>query len=107
MMLGDNGNIKEVLGIASFISYLTIYLIYHCIVVFCLYSEIALYNNTELRQGRKNAVVVVRNSTAYTQALHKKTPVARAIVANPVPGLPMESQLQEGEMSPRILTPPN
>ena len=49
----------------------------------------------ELRQGSKNAVVVVRNSMAYPQTLHKKTLVARATVANPVPGLLMESQLQE------------
>ena len=55
----------------------------------------------ELRQGRKNAVVVVRNSMAYPQTLHKKTPVARAIVANLVPGLPMESQLQEGGDKPQ------
>ena len=44
MMQGDNGNIKEVLGIASLINYLAIYLIYHCIIVFCLYNETALYN---------------------------------------------------------------
>ena len=31
---------------------------------------------TELRTGSKNAVVVVRNSTAYPQTLKKKTPVA-------------------------------
>ena len=62
---------------------------------------------TELRQGSKNAVMVVRNSMAYLQTLCKKTPVARAVVGNPVLGLPMESQLQEGETSPRILTPPN
>ena len=61
----------------------------------------------ELGQGSKNAIMVVRNSMAYLQTLHKKTPVARAIVANPVLGLPMESQLQEGETSPRILTHPN
>ena len=61
----------------------------------------------ELRQGSKNAVMVVRDSTAYQQTLHKKTPVARAIVADLVLGLPMESQLQEGETSPRILIPPN
>ena len=30
---------------------------------------------TELRQGSKNAVMVVRNSTAYPQTLQKKTPV--------------------------------
>ena len=45
-MQGDNGNIKEVLGIALLIDYLVIYLIYHCIVVFCLYNETALYNIT-------------------------------------------------------------
>ena len=56
---------------------------------------------TELRQGSKNAVVVVRNSMAYLQTLHKKTPVARAIVANLVPGLLLESQLQEGEDKPQ------
>ena len=32
MMQGDNGNIKMVLGIISFINYLAIYLIYCCIV---------------------------------------------------------------------------
>ena len=30
----------------------------------------------ELRTGSKNAIVVVRNSTAYPQTLKKKTPVA-------------------------------
>ena len=44
MMQGDNGNIKEVLGITSLIDYLVIYLIYHCIIVFCLYKKTALYN---------------------------------------------------------------
>ena len=44
MMQGDNGNIKVLLGITSFTIYLVIYMIYHCIVVFCLYSETALYN---------------------------------------------------------------
>ena len=61
----------------------------------------------ELRQGSKNAVMVVRNSMAYPQTLCKKTPVARAVMANPVLGPPLESQLQEGGMSPQILTPPN
>ena len=45
MMQWDNGNIKEVLGITLLINYLAIYLIYHCIIVFCLYNEMALYNN--------------------------------------------------------------
>ena len=35
----------------------------------------------ELRQCSKNAVMVVRNSMAYQQTLHKKTPMARAVVA--------------------------
>ena len=60
---------------------------------------------TELRQCSKNAVVVVRNSMAYLQTLCKKTPVARAVVANPVPGPLMEFQLQEGEQAPGSLYP--
>ena len=48
---------------------------------------------TELRQGSKNAVIVVRNSTSYPQTLWKKTPVARAVAATHVPGPPMEAQL--------------
>ena len=44
MMQGDNKNIKVTLGIASFTSYLVIYMIYHCGVVFCLYNVMALYN---------------------------------------------------------------
>ena len=55
----------------------------------------------ELRQDSKNAIVVVRNSMAYLQTLCKKTLVARTIVANPVLGLLMESQLQEGEDEPQ------
>ena len=61
----------------------------------------------ELRQGSKNAVVVIRNSMAYPQTLQKKSPVARAVVATPVPGPPIQAQLQEWGVSPRILTPPN
>ena len=34
MMQGDNGNIKEVLGIVPFTNYLAIYMIYCCVVVF-------------------------------------------------------------------------
>ena len=55
----------------------------------------------ELRQSGKNAVMVVRNSMAYMQTLHKKTPGARAVVANPVLGLLMEFQLQEGGNMPQ------
>ena len=57
--------------------------------------------------GSKNAVLVVRNSVAYSQTLQKKTPVTRGVAATPVPGPLMEAQLQEGGMNPRILTPPN
>ena len=45
---------------------------------------------TELRQGSKKAVVVVRNSMAYSQTLQKKTPVARTVAALPVPEPPEE-----------------
>ena len=62
---------------------------------------------TELRQGSKNTVMVVRNSTAYPQTLQKKTPVARVVVAILVSKPPIESQLQEGGMSPWILIPPS
>ena len=44
MMQGDNGNVKEVLGIGTFTNYLAIHMIYHCVVVFCLYSKMVLYN---------------------------------------------------------------
>ena len=60
---------------------------------------------TKLRQGSKNAVVVVRNSMAYPQTIHKKTPVARAVVANPVLGPLMESQFQEGNEPQNPYTP--
>ena len=56
---------------------------------------------TELRQGRKMAVVVVRNSMAYPQTLQKKPPIARVVVALPVPKLPKEVQLQQEEAEPQ------
>ena len=40
--------------------------------------------------------MVVRNSMTYPQTLQKKTLVARAVAATPVPEPPMEAQLQEG-----------
>ena len=55
----------------------------------------------ELRQGSKKAVVVVRNSMAYPQTLWKKSPVARAVAVTPLPGPPMEAQLQEGGNEPQ------
>ena len=55
---------------------------------------------TELRQGGKKAVMVVRNNTAYSQTLQKKTPVARAVAALPVPKPLEEEQLLEGAAEP-------
>ena len=52
--------------------------------------------STELRKGSKKAVVVVWNSTAYLQALWKKTPVARAAAASPVAKPPESKALWEG-----------
>ena len=51
---------------------------------------------TELRKGSKKAVVVVWNNTTYLQTLWKKTPVARAAAASPMPGPPKSKGLQEG-----------
>ena len=49
----------------------------------------------ELMQGSKKAVMVVRNSMAYPQTLQKKTPVARAVAALPVPKPHKEALMQE------------
>ena len=56
---------------------------------------------TELRQGSKKAVVVVRKNMAYSQTLWKKTPVASAAAAFPVPKAPEEVQLLEGADEPQ------
>ena len=56
---------------------------------------------TELMQGSKKVVMVVRNSIASSQTLWKKTPVSRAIAALPVPKPPGEVQLQEGDDEPQ------
>ena len=61
---------------------------------------------TELRKGSKKAVVVVQNKTIYPQTLQKKTPVARAAAALPVPKPPDSKGLQEGtNKSPNFHTP--
>ena len=61
---------------------------------------------TELRKGSKKAVVVVQNNTTYLQTLQKKTPVARVVVASPVPKPPKGEQLWEGaDKSPDSHTP--
>ena len=58
----------------------------------CLLQGLTIQNTyMELRQGSKNAAMVVRNSTAYPQTLQKKAPVARAVVATPVSRPPMEA----------------
>ena len=45
--------------------------------------------------------MVVRNSMAYSQTLQKKTPVARAVAALPLPEPPEEVKLQEGGDEPQ------
>ena len=40
---------------------------------------------TKLRKRSKNVIMVVRNSTAYPQALRKRTPVVRAVEVIQVP----------------------
>ena len=55
---------------------------------------------TELGKGSKKAVIVVRNNTAYSQTLQKKTPVARAVAALPVPKPPKGEQLLRGDDEP-------
>ena len=45
---------------------------------------------TELRQGSKKAVMVVRNSMAYPQTLQKKTLVAKVVPATLLPRPPIE-----------------
>ena len=55
---------------------------------------------TELRQGSKNVVMVVRNSMAYPPTLQKKTLVARAVATTAVAEPLMETSLREGEDEP-------
>ena len=47
MMQGHNGNTKELIGITLLINLIVIYLIYHCIIVFYLYTDMALYNKMQ------------------------------------------------------------
>ena len=62
---------------------------------------------TELRQGSKKAVMVVRNSMAYPQTLQKKTLVAWAVEALLVPEPPKEAQLWEEGNEPQDPHTPN
>ena len=50
--------------------------------------------------------MVVRNNTAYSQTLQKKTLVARVVAASPVPKPPEEEQLLEGADEPHDLHTP-
>ena len=50
---------------------------------------------TELCNGSRIVTVVVRNSTAYSQTLRKKTPMARAVVVTWIPELPMQISSSE------------
>ena len=50
---------------------------------------------TELRKGSKKAAVVVQNNTTYPQTLQKKTPMARAVSALPVPEPPKSESFQD------------
>ena len=61
---------------------------------------------TELQQGSKKAVMVVRNSMAYLQTPWKKAPVARAVLATLLPKSPVGAQLQEGGNEPQDLCAP-
>ena len=56
--------------------------------VLCMLGLTVQNMYTELRQGSKKTVTVVRNNTAYSQTLQKKTLVARAVAALPVPQTP-------------------
>ena len=61
---------------------------------------------TEMRKGSKKAVIVVWNNTTYPQTLQKKTPVARAVPALPVPEPPESESLQgRDDMHPNLQTP--
>ena len=55
---------------------------------------------TKLRQDSKKAVAVVRNNTAYSQTLWKKSLVARVVAASPVPKPLRKSNCWRGLMSP-------
>ena len=61
---------------------------------------------TKLRKGGKKGVVVVWNNTAYPQTLQKKTPMARAVSAFPVPEPPESKSLQvRDDMHPDLQIP--
>ena len=57
---------------------------------------------TELRQGSKKAVVVVRNSIAYLQTLWKKALVARAVLATLLAKSPVGAQLPQDPCASKL-----
>ena len=61
---------------------------------------------TERRQGSKKAVIMVRNNTAYSQTLQKKTLLARVVAALPCPNPLRKSSCWRRLMSPMIPIPP-
>ena len=61
---------------------------------------------TELRTSSKNAIIVVRNSTAYDQALKKKIPVAQGVAAALMSEPLAKTQLVEGGEEPHTSQSP-
>ena len=61
---------------------------------------------TELWQGSKKAVMVVRNRKAYPQTLWKRALVAMTVLATPLPKSPAGAQFQEGGNEPQDLRAP-
>ena len=60
----------------------------------------------ELRTVSKNAIIVVRNSTAYPQTLKKKALAAQAVVATAMSELLVMTQLLEGKEEPHTSESP-
>ena len=59
---------------------------------------------TELRKGSNNAVMVVKNSTAYPQTLKKKTLVPRQRLQQWCQSCQWRQGSQRGRMSPKVPT---
>ena len=53
------------LGIAPFTDYLANYMIYHCVVVFCLYNIMALYNTEHLITCSISKYLITDETTQY------------------------------------------
>ena len=63
---------------------------------------------TKIQSSSKNIAVVVRNSTAYSQTLRKKAPVARAVAVTQMPEFPVKisstkaSEVDHGHQVPKL-----